>query len=619
MKLVWKLAFSYAWRHPTRMLLTSIAMIASACVVVWVVSGYDALASKFGDNTAEYLGRYDIFVVPDSLQEDFIPSDLIREIRQDAAIAEYEPVMQTVVRQSDAVGGPGMGGPGRGGPGMGGPGRGGPGGGPGGGSPKASVEQGFGGKNAAQGSGPANAPGPGQGPGGSRPGGPGGPGGGRPGMMHSGMMGPGGMPNLVGTTAEKPPYELAEGRWIAYGNPALREAVISNNLAEQLQVKLNDDVMVIFGTKEFHLKIVGITKQAVSQSLVGNTPQNSPSGRPMMQMRQGPAMGPAASALYVPMPLAEKIARRTDKINLINIKLNKDADPAEFRSRWIAKAAHAQPPVLIAGAREIKSAQEVGMMANNAKKQAWAATGMSLVAALFIIFTTLSMGVHERVRQFATMRAIGLTRRQIAGVIFSESLILALIGWGGGLAAGWGLLAIFRSGKSDLFGNSASLGLWCILLTGASAFGGALVASIIPAWQATSVKPLEAMSPRRSPRPSAKLVLRLAVIGLVGIAANPLLVYIAPIPDAARYGVYEGIGCTTMAIGFLLLAPLVIILTEKFFGPVLARLLGLEPKLLASQLSSNLWRTFGYHGFAHRGIGIVCGDDGLGILDVAAF
>ncbi len=81
--------------------------------------------------------------------------------------------------------------------------------------------------------------------------------------------------------------------------------------------------------------------------------------------------------------------------------------------------------------------------------------------------------------------------------------------------------------------------------------------------------------------------------GLALIAVNPLLVYVMPIADAARYGVYEAVGCTSMALGFLLLAPLAIVATEAAFGPWIARLVGLEPRLLRAQLSSNLWRTLG--------------------------
>ncbi|MFT3788126.1 MAG: ABC transporter permease [Tepidisphaeraceae bacterium] len=75
--------------------------------------------------------------------------------------------------------------------------------------------------------------------------------------------------------------------------------------------------------------------------------------------------------------------------------------------------------------------------AENLRMQAYAATGISLLAALFIIFATLNMGVSERARQFAMLRAIAFTRWQIAALIGVESLVLAIAGWLGGLAAGW--------------------------------------------------------------------------------------------------------------------------------------------------------------------------------------
>ncbi len=224
---------------------------------------------------------------------------------------------------------------------------------------------------------------------------------------------------------------------------------------------------------------------------------------------------------------------------------------------------------------------------------------MSLLAALFIIFTTLSMGVSERVRQFAIMRAVGLTRFQVARVIAAESLVLALIGWAGGLIAGWGLLAVVSHAKPELFGHhvplvgGASLGGWCVLLTGVAALGGALAASILPAWQATRVQPLEAMSPRRHAPPGLRTWAIAGAVGAVLVAVNPLLVYVVPIAEAARYGMYAALGYTSMAIGFLLLAPAAVIATEAAIGPWLARAVGLEPRLLRAQLSSNLWRTLG--------------------------
>ena len=113
-----------------------------------------------------------------------------------------------------------------------------------------------------------------------------------------------------------------------------------------------------------------------------------------------------------------------------------------------------------------------------------------------------------------------------------------------------------------------------MLLTGVAALGGALVAAILPAWQATRVQPLEAMSPRRHAPPGLRTWVIAGTIGAILIAVNPLLVYVVPIADAARYGIYAALGCTSMAIGFLLLAPLAVIATEAAIGPWLARALG---------------------------------------------
>ncbi len=62
----------------------------------------------------------------------------------------------------------------------------------------------------------------------------------------------------------------------------------------------------------------------------------------------------------------------------------------------------------------------------------------ALVLGLYVIFHTLSMGIVERVREVATLHALGTTRGQIARVFLAEATILAfaagLLGLGGGLA-----------------------------------------------------------------------------------------------------------------------------------------------------------------------------------------
>lgn len=565
MRLSWKLALAYAGHHPLRMVLTLLAMIASACIVVWVVSGYDALAAKFGSQAAEYLGRFDLFVVPDQGKDRLVAAELIEALRQDAAVAEVEPVMQLPARvakpdvalevSSSGDLGDGERSPGRG---------------PGGGA-RAGAGPGGGGRSGA-------------GPGG----------GGRPGAGPRG--GPGRMmvmpPSLVGTHAEQPPYALLEGRWIDLQHPDRREAVLSNVTAQQLQIKVGDDLLLILGPKEYRLTIIGIVEQVSAQM-----PMGPPGAR-------GGGQGPATAAVYVPLELAEKLTRQPAQINLVSLKLKPEIALEAFRRGWTPRLAQFTPPARMLGIDEIKAGLEEGMMAANARRQAWAATGMALLAALFIIFTTLSMGVTERVRQFALMRAVGLTRRQVAGVIAVEGLLFGLLGWGGGLAAGKGLLMAAARVQPDLFPSGVTLGLGCIVFTGLSALGGALLASLVPAWQATRVRPLEAMTPR--PWNAARLrgPLLAGLVGLVLVAVNPVLVFWMPIPDAVRYGIYEAVGCTSMAIGFLLLTPLCILTVERLLGPGLAWLLALDPRLLKAQLSSNLGRTVGTTAALTVGLGL---------------
>jgi putative ABC transport system permease protein len=202
------------------------------------------------------------------------------------------------------------------------------------------------------------------------------------------------------------------------------------------------------------------------------------------------------------------------------------------------------------------------------------------------------MGVDERIRQFAMLRAVALTKSQIGVMVVLESVVLGLIGWGGGLLAGWGLIKVMAKLRPESVSEGAELGGWCVALSGVCALGGALAASIMPAWRATRVTPLEAMIPRHR-QYSGRFAVILTILGLILIAVNPLVVFYIPMKDAARYGISAAIGCTSMALGFILLTPLAVVFIERIFGRLLARILRLNDRLLATQLSTNMGRTVG--------------------------
>jgi putative ABC transport system permease protein len=565
-----KLVIADIRRRPGRLFLTILSTVAAACVVVWVVSGYDSLVHQFKELSDKYLGRYEFVAVAVGGEErraPELPQSWVDSLRQDPAVAVVDPVFQTPATIRNKAH-PGQGamswrfGP----PG------------PDAGGAAANPEQGAAARQfnpMGEGAGSAST------------------------AVRTMNAGPASLPTLVGTDATDAPFSLVAGKWIDSKKPERMEAAISKGLADRIGIKLGDEVLVGGQPgEETSLKIVGMV---VQQSAVPSA--TFMVGLPPSRSAATLTRGPALQALYVPWKLAEKITGVSGTIDYAGVVLAKGIKVADFRAQWAERLKQAAPRVEFQAQEDVGAELDQSWTSETIRGQALSATGISLLAALFIIFTTLNMGVDERVRQFAMLRAVALTKVQIAAMIAAESVFLGLIGWGGGVLAGWGLLEIMSRLRPAYFPVGVSLGPWCIALSGICALGGALAASIIPAWRATRVSPLEAMVVRPPVR-TARLSWGLTILGLALISIQPLVVFWLPMADKSRYAVSAIVGCPTMGIGFMLLAPLTVAFTGRFFGPIIARLLGVNSRLLATQLTSNLWRAVGTAAALTVGLGL---------------
>ena len=511
-------------------------------IVVWVVSGYDALASKFDEFEEGYLGRYQVLVLSkqgERGERSALPESVLTSLQQDSSVLAAEPMFESRRNIRPAKQGKTTS------------------------TPPASIPREVV---------PGQLVRPGAG-------------------FNQGAV-------LVGTDAELPIHSLREGRWLSNGNADKLEGVLTAGTADQFQVKTGDTVLVSQnGGETAEVTIVGIVNQ----------PDRLPGPRFRIGLppsrEQSLTDGPATSALYVSMGNAMHLTGEFPELHFIGLTLKEGMTPEAFQDQWDAKLSQMANGAHLRSTQDVAKEIDQSTTVEGVRSQAYAATGISLLAALFIIFTTLSMGVNERIRQFAMLRAIGLSKSQIGAMLTFESIGLGLIGWGGGLVSGWGLLKLLNLWHPELLEEGAVLGAWCILLSGACAFGGALAASILPAWQATRVSPLDAMV-IQAKSGSHTFPWRATLAGLLLIAINPTLVFFIPMPDTMRYLVSAAIGCVCMAIGFLLLAPAVILISERVLGPVLAKLLGIHPQLLTSQLSTNLWRSLGITTALTLGLGL---------------
>jgi putative ABC transport system permease protein len=120
--------------------------------------------------------------------------------------------------------------------------------------------------------------------------------------------------------------------------------------------------------------------------------------------------------------------------------------------------------------------------------------GLAVVIALFGIANTLSLSIFERRRELGLLRAVGMTRGQVRGMIRWESVIIAVmgaaLGIGIGLSFGWALQsALASSGVTELAIPGSQLILYLVL----AGLAGVLTA-IVPARRASRLDVLRAIS-----------------------------------------------------------------------------------------------------------------------------
>ena len=85
--------------------------------------------------------------------------------------------------------------------------------------------------------------------------------------------------------------------------------------------------------------------------------------------------------------------------------------------------------------------------------------GLFAIVSGTIISNTSLMSVMERIKEYGTMRAIGLRARALGRLILLEGLILGLAGAVLGIGLGFGVVALLARGGIDLGGIMESLGL----------------------------------------------------------------------------------------------------------------------------------------------------------------
>ncbi len=115
----------------------------------------------------------------------------------------------------------------------------------------------------------------------------------------------------------------------------------------------------------------------------------------------------------------------------------------------------------------------------------------------FVILNTLSITVAQRSREFATLRTLGASRRQVMRSVVVEGLVVGIVasvlGLVLGLGIAQGMTALFSAMGVDLPKAGTVLATRTVIVAMLTGTLVTLVASVVPARRATRVPPISAV------------------------------------------------------------------------------------------------------------------------------
>jgi putative ABC transport system permease protein len=123
--------------------------------------------------------------------------------------------------------------------------------------------------------------------------------------------------------------------------------------------------------------------------------------------------------------------------------------------------------------------------------------GIALFVGTFVIFNTLSITVAQRTREFATLRTLGASRKQVLRSVRLEGLAIGLIASVLGLFLGFGIakgmLVLFSAMGVDLPKADTVFAARTAVVSILLGTGITLLATVLPARRATRVPPIAAV------------------------------------------------------------------------------------------------------------------------------
>jgi putative ABC transport system permease protein len=222
---------------------------------------------------------------------------------------------------------------------------------------------------------------------------------------------------------------------------------------------------------------------------------------------------------------------------------------------------------------------------------------IALFVGSFVIANSLSITIAQRTREFATVRTLGATRRQVLGSVVVEALVVgtlaSLTGLFLGLALAKGLFKLFDAVGFTLPNSGLLFETRTIVVSLLAGILVTLVASLRPAVRATRVPPIAAVREGATLPPSRFARYRTvgsAVVSVLGFAALVYGLFGSGL-GTKQVLLWLGVGALFVFIGIALLSVRVVGPLVNVLGWPAVRLAGVAGFLARDNAKRNPQRT----------------------------
>ncbi len=304
--------------------------------------------------------------------------------------------------------------------------------------------------------------------------------------------------------------------------------------------------------------------------------------------RDADARRAVSDLLLTDIASAQETLGRVGRLDRIDLLLA----PGAAGKRELAQAA----AVLPAGAQILPAAgrtRTTEEMTRAFRLNLTALSLLALVCGVFLIYNTMTFSVVQRRTWIGTLRALGVSRREIFALVLGEAAVVAVLGTATGLGAGVllgrGLVRLVTQTISDLYlvvsVRELAVSPSILLLGALLGIGATLLAALVPALEATQAPPRAALLRSTLEGRLRRSLPRATALGFALLALGGILLAL-PGGLALSFG-----GLFAVILGFALLTPVATVLLMGLLRRPLGTLLGVLGRMAAGGVVASLSRT----------------------------